>query len=152
MCFITSNIAFTLTNNDKILFNTSGKNDIIETMGEAFGLETVNNVFYFEGKNSLYKIYGYTSNNQVFRSHKNNITVILNGRVIRNSGLIYAVSESYKSIIPIGKYPITVLYIESDLTLVDVNIHPSKLSALTDETTLKNLITDTIKRFFITDR
>lgn len=141
------NIAFTLTNNDKILFNTSGKNDIIETMGEAFGLETVNNVFYFEGKNSLYKIYGYTSNNQVFRSHKNNITVILNGRVIRNSGLIYAVSESYKSIIPIGKYPITVLYIESDLTLVDVNIHPSKLEVrLTDETTLKNLITDTIKK------
>lgn len=139
-------ILFSLANNDKVLFSTSGKNDIMEIMGEAFGLDTANNVFAFEGKNALYRIYGYTSNNQVFRSHKNNISVILNGRVIKNSSLIYAVCDSYQSLIPVGKYPITVLYIESDLSLVDVNIHPSKLEVrLTDEAALKTLITTTIR-------
>ncbi|MBQ8293195.1 MAG: DNA mismatch repair endonuclease MutL [Bacilli bacterium] len=139
------NIAFTLTNNNKQLFKSSGNNEIKEIMMEAYGSSITKSLIYFEGQNTLYKIYGYTTNNEVFRSNRSSMTIIVNGRVIRNLALIYAIDDAYQTILTTGKHPITTLFIEVDPTLIDVNVHPSKLEIrLTDELKLKALITNTI--------
>ena len=53
--------------------------------------------------------------------------------------------DSYKSIIPIGKFPVTVLKINCSPLVIDVNVHPSKAEIrFTDEFMLKQLITSTI--------
>ena len=84
-------------------------------------------------------------NNEIFRSNRSGITIVVNGRVIRNLNLIYAVSDAYQTILTTGKHPITTLFIDTDPTLIDVNVHPSKLEIrMTDELELKKLITNSI--------
>lgn len=139
------NISFTLTNNNKQLFKSSGNGDIKDIMVEAYGSSIAKNLIYFEGQNPLYKINGYTTNNEIFRSNRGSMTIVVNGRVIRNLALIYAIDDAYQTILTTGKHPITTLFIETDPTLIDVNVHPSKLEIrMTDEGALKTLITNSI--------
>ena len=138
-------ISFTLVNNGKTLFKTNGDNNIIDIMVESYGNNIRNTLISFKGENGLYKINGYTTNNEIFRSNRSGITIVVNGRVIRNLNLIYAVSDAYQTILTTGKHPITTLFIDTDPTLIDVNVHPSKLEIrMTDELELKKLITNSI--------
>lgn len=143
------NIAFVVTNNNKMLLQTLGKTDeenpFVNVISSVYGNEVAKNLIEFKGQNSLYSIVGYTTKNSVFRSNKNYINIIVNDRIIRNQQLVYAITDAYKSILPVGKYPITVLKIETDPTLIDVNAHPSKLEIrFTEEFELRKLITKTI--------
>lgn len=141
-------IQFTLLNNDRVIFQTDGKNDYLSVIKEIYGVSIAKAMIEFKGENNYYKIKGFASTNEVFRSNKNAINVIVNGRVIKNQGIIYAVTDAYKTILPINKYPIVVIYITTDAGLIDVNVHPSKLEIrFTGEEDLKRLITDTIKNF-----
>lgn len=139
------NISFLLTNNNKIIYQTDGSNDVISLIGKTYGLDVAKNLIEFENKNDLYHIKGYTTNNNVYRSNKNYINIIINNRIIRNLNILFAVTDAYKSIIPVGKYPITVIEIECDPSLIDVNVHPTKLEIrFTDEAILREMITSTI--------
>lgn len=151
-------ISFTLYNNNKCLIKTSGNLDILEIVSETYGKEVAKNLIKFSNFNNLYKIEGYTSTNSISRSNRNNISIFVNGRVIKNQSIIYAITDAYKTILPVGKYPITILNIMCDYSLIDVNVHPSKLEIrFTDEYVLKNLITKSIgialaKKELITDQ
>lgn len=139
------NISFTLINNGKTLLQTDGKSNIELIISETFGKEVAKNIIYFEDDNDLYHIEGYTTSNAINRSNKNGIYIIANGRIIKNQSLVYAITDAYQTILPIGKYPITILKISCDYSLLDVNIHPSKLEIkFTDEYRLKQLISKTI--------
>lgn len=151
-------IAFYLSHNGKTLIQTDGSEDVRLIISETFGKDVAKNLINFEGDNDLYHISGFTTSNAISRSNKNGIILITNGRVIKNQSLIYAITDAYQTILPIGKYPITVLYIECDFGLVDVNIHPSKLEIkFTDEFRLKQLISKSVyhalnKKELITDQ
>ena len=100
----------------------------------------------FNASNNLYKISGYTTNNEVFRSNRNALIVLVNSRIIKNLNILYAITDAYQTILPVGKHPLTVLNIQCDYDLIDVNVHPAKLEIrFTDEEELRKLITKTIK-------
>ena len=150
--------SISLYNNNKCLIKTTGNSDILEIVSDTYGKEVAKNLIYFSNHNNLYKIDGYTSTNAISRSNRNNISIFVNGRVIKNQSIIYAITDAYKTILPVGKYPITILNINCDFGLIDVNVHPSKLEIrFTDEYLLKTLITRTIgialtKKELITDQ
>lgn len=140
------NISFQLTNNQKILFKTSGNKDLLEVISEAYGVKTAKLMIEFSNNNEFYRISGYTTNNEIFKSNRNSLIIIVNGRVIKNLNLLYAITDAYQTILPVGKYPVTVLNIDCPFDLIDVNVHPSKLEIrFTDESSLRSLITNTIK-------
>ena len=139
------NISFILSNNDKVVFSTDGSGNFEEIIASVYGKDVAKNMLTFNASNAMYKINGFTSSNSVFRSNRNNIVILINQRVIKNQNLIYAITDAYKTILPVGKYPITILQIECDPTIVDVNVHPTKQEVrFTDEFVLRNLITKTI--------
>ena len=71
---------------------------------------------------------------------------IVNDRVVRNNGLNRAINDAYYTYKPDIKYPIVVLKIETDPTLIDVNIHPTKQDIkMSKMDGLYKLIVDLIK-------
>ena len=140
-------IAFTLTNNGNTVVKTSGSGDILKTIYEIFGLEISKNMLYFKFANDDFEGYGYACKPHILRSNKNHMVTFINDRVIRNNDINNAINDAYYTYKPDGKYPVVVLKIEIDPTMVDVNIHPTKqdvkISKIED---LKNLITDSIKK------
>ena len=52
--------------------------------------------------------------------------LFVNGRFVRDRLIGRALSEGYRSILPHGVYPAALLFIETPLEEVDVNVHPAK--------------------------
>lgn len=143
-------VSFTLYNEEKITFFSSGKGNVLEIISSLYGLETAKNMNKIEGSNDDFTISGYTSSLGISRSNKNGIITILNGRCVRLIGAIGAVIEAYKTYLSDDRYPICVINIETDYSLVDVNVHPSKQEVrLSKENELKEVIIDAIKAVFM---
>ena len=144
-------VSFTLYNDEKVSFFSSGKGNVIEIISSLYGLEIAKNMGEIKGSNDDFIISGFTSSLGVSRSNKNGIITILNGRCVRLVGAINAIVEAYKTYLSDDRYPITIINIETDYNLVDVNVHPSKQEVrLSKENELKELIIDTIKQRFYT--
>lgn len=138
-------IAFKLTNNGKLILQTFGSNDRLEVISSLYGNDIAKDMISFHNSEGNFKIYGYTSKINQTRSNKNYINIIVNGRAIKNPKLLNAVCEGYKTLLTVGRYPITFLEILVDFALVDVNAHPSKLEVrFSEEDELANLISLTI--------
>lgn len=140
------NIKFNVTNNDKVLLKTSGSNNLLKTIHEIYGLNVSNKMLEFKASNNDFDIYGYICKPEVLKSNRNDISTFVNDRLVRNVELNRAINDAYYTYKPEGKYPVVVLKINTDPTLVDVNIHPTKqdikLSKIND---LYDLIYSTIK-------
>ena len=143
------NISFELINNEVQIFRTSGSGDLYKTIHEIFGVNTTKNMIKINAENYDYVIDGYISNINISKSNKNNMITLVNGRVVTNQNINRAIKDAYHTVLADNKYPIVVINIETDPTLVDVNIHPtkqdikfSKLESLTDLlfTTIKDAL------------
>ena len=121
------NIKFTLINNDSVILNTDGSGNLLKTINSIYGVEVSRNMFEVSGENIDYEINGYISAPFIHRSSRNHIITIVNGRVVRNQDLNRVINDSYHSYKPDNRYPIVVLNIDVDPSLVDVNIHPTKM-------------------------
>lgn len=120
------NIKFILSNNNNLLLNTDGSNNLLKTIASVYGMELAKNMLKIEGKNNDYKIEGYISKPTITRSNRNYMITIVNGRIVRNFNLNKTINDSYHTYKSEIKYPIVVLNIEVDPTLIDINIHPTK--------------------------
>ena len=120
-------IRFKLTNDDKELLNTSGSGNLLKVINSIYGINITKKMIPIEGENDDYKISGYISLPEVTRSSKNHMTTIVNGRVVRNTILYKSINEAYSNYKEDSRYPVCVILIETDPSLLDVNIHPSKL-------------------------
>ena len=140
------NIKFTLTNNDKVVVKTSGSDVLLKTIHEIYGLNVSNKMLEFKNGNNDFDIYGYICKPEILRSNRNDLSTFVNDRVVRNSEINKAINDAYYTYKPEGKYPVVVLKINTDPTLVDVNIHPTKQDVkISKMEELYDLIYTTIK-------
>lgn len=139
-------ISFYLSNNDKALLKTDGSGRLLKVINDIYGLSVTKKMIEVNSSNEDYKISGYISYPELQKSNKNAITILVNGRVIRNLDIIRYISDTYHDYMPKDKYPIVVLKIDVDVTLVDVNVHPTKMDIkFSKMETLKELLVTTIK-------
>lgn len=120
-------IKFILTNNDKILLNTDGSGNLLKVINNIYGLEVTKKMIKIEAHNSDYDISGYISYPEVNRSSRGFITLLVNGRYVKNQNVTKAILEAYHTYMMVGKNPIVVLNIEADPSIIDVNVHPTKM-------------------------
>ncbi len=140
-------ISFTLTNNGKTIIKTSGSNNLLKTIYEIYGTEVSSNMMQLNVSNDDFVVTGYVCKPHLLKVNRNQMVTLLNGRVVRNNEINNAINDAYYTYKPEGKYPIVVINIETDPTIIDVNIHPTKqdvkISKIND---LCNLIMDGIKK------
>ena len=140
-------IAFELYNNNKVIIKTYGSNDILETIYAIYGAKVAKNMVSIFDDNGLFKVNGFVSKIEETRSTKNNIVLTVNGRVIKNMSIVNSVISGYGNKLMNGRYPIALINIKVDTTMVDVNIHPSKLEVrFASEDKLKELIKNIINK------
>ena len=120
-------IKFILVNDGRELFNTSGDGNLLKVINAIYGINVVKKMIKIDNKNNDYEISGYISLPEVNRSSKNYISTLVNGRVVKNYQLSKIINESYSTFKEDTRYPIVVINIKTDPSLLDVNIHPSKL-------------------------
>ncbi|OYS17889.1 DNA mismatch repair protein MutL [Lactobacillus taiwanensis] len=138
-------VAFTLTNNGKVLLKTNGRNDLRQDIANIYGRQLAEKMDVLKNSSPDFKITGLISDPNTTRSNRNFISLLLNGRYIKNYRLTQAIIAGYGSKLRPRRYPIAVVKIELDPLLVDVNVHPTKQEVrLTKEQELERLLTTSI--------
>ena len=120
-------IRFSVYNDTKELFRTDGSNNLLKCINSIYGINVSKKMLDVKSDSDDYSITGYISLPEVYKSSRNSIITIVNGRVVKNTELNRAINDSYHGFKPDNYYPIVVLNILVDTTLVDVNIHPTKM-------------------------
>lgn len=134
------NISFTLTNNDKVIVKTSGSNNLLKTIHEIYGLNVSSNMLEIKGNTEDFEVTGYIGKPCILKKNRNHFNTFVNGRIVRNNEINRAINDAYNTYKHEGFYPVVIINIVTDPTLVDVNIHPTKqdikMSKITDLTDL----------------
>ncbi|MDV2685514.1 DNA mismatch repair endonuclease MutL [Alkalihalophilus lindianensis] len=142
-------VSMSLYHNGKEVLKTSGNKDLRQVIASIYGRNVAKEMVEVHGRSLDYTVSGYVAKPEVTRASRQYMSLFINGRYIRNFHLARAVQEGFHTLLPIGRFPVVVIRIEMDPTLIDVNVHPSKLEVrLSKEEELSSLITTSIQSAF----
>ena len=120
-------IAFTFLNNGREVLHVSPAQDLRERAYQIFGEEFLGNLLEVTGGHpQVATVSGYVSAPRDRRTTRDSQYLFVNRRFVRDRMIGRALSEGYRSILPHGVYPAALLFIETPLEEVDVNVHPAK--------------------------
>jgi len=120
-------IAFTLVNNGRDVVRVVAAKDLRERAYQLFGAMFVENLLEIDGGNrQVARVTGFVSAPRDRRTSRDHQYLFVNHRYVRDQMIGRSLSEGYRSILPQGFYPAALLFVETPLEEVDVNVHPAK--------------------------
>ncbi|GHU36396.1 DNA mismatch repair protein MutL [Bacilli bacterium] len=119
-------VAFALVNDGREMMNTAGAGDLKQALAGVYGISTAKKMIAISAQDLDFEVTGYISLPELTRANRNYITVLLNGRYIKNFLINRAIVDGYGSKLMVGRFPIAVIDIKIDPFLADVNVHPTK--------------------------
>ncbi|MDD2220950.1 MAG: DNA mismatch repair endonuclease MutL [Clostridia bacterium] len=119
-------IAFLLEQEGKKLLQTNGSGDLFAVALAVYGKETVKKLQAIKGENAEAKIFGLISLPELNRSTRQGYNFFINNRWVQSKELSRAVDEAYYTMLPKGRYPLVIIFVELPPNQIDVNIHPTK--------------------------
>ncbi|WP_274365264.1 DNA mismatch repair endonuclease MutL [Paenibacillus thermotolerans] len=139
-------VAFRLHHNGTQLLDTLGGGELLNAIAAVYGTSTAKRMVPVRLDTPDYTIDGYIARPDVTRSNRSGITVVVNGRVVRNYGTAQAIVAGYHTLLPVHRFPLAVLHIRMEPGLVDVNVHPAKLEVrFSKELELSESITSAVR-------
>lgn len=128
LAFSHPDVRFTLTIDSRIVLQTLGNNNLIDTALAVFGTSAAKQLRSFgpvQGK--TVGLSGILGTPALHRNNRTWQTLFLNGRYIEHRGLGFALEEAYRTLLPVKRYPVGVIHITINPEEVDVNVHPTKV-------------------------
>lgn len=127
-------VRFRLTHDGRITFQSSGAGGLMDVLTAVHGPETARQLLPIAGGEedepaaspTAIRVSGYVGPPSLHWSSRNHITLFVNRRWIKDSQLTYAVIQAYHTLLPAGRYPLAIIFVEMPFAEVDVNVHPAK--------------------------
>jgi DNA mismatch repair protein MutL len=141
-------VSFTLQSGTRRLLGTTGDDNLYHTIGAIYGSETAEAMIALKKKDKENgcSIEGYISAPYLTRSSRRWITIVVNGRVIKNPLIVNALERGYEDLLPGHRHPLAVLRIEIAPDRLDVNVHPAKTEIrFAESESIKGLVFRSVK-------
>lgn len=127
LALIHPNISFRLINSGKTIIQTSGNGKIQDVIYAIYGKDIASSILEVDYIYEDMHITGVVGKPEIARSNRANQIFFVNQRFVKDKTLSGAAENSFKGLLPIGKYGFLVLNIDMNPGKVDVNVHPAKL-------------------------
>ena len=93
------------------------------------------------------RLSGFISQPAVQRATTGALHLYINQRYVRDRVVRHALLEGYRHVLPRGRYPVVVLFLELDPGRVDVNVHPTKDEVrFRDQRQVHDFIAEAVRR------
>jgi DNA mismatch repair protein MutL len=120
-------ISFLFYQNGRQVLHTPGDGVLLHAVAAIYGHETAKQMLPVEWADYEYKVSGAVGFPELNRASRHHCSFFVNGRYVKSYALFNAVQEAYHTRLPINRYPVCMIHLELDPSLVDVNVHPNKL-------------------------
>jgi len=139
-------VRFSLQHNGRAVFRTPGSGRLVDAVFAVYGAAVAREMLEIKARQGNVKLKAYISKPSINRKTRSYITVIVNGRYVKNRFINQAIDEAYTGLIPSGRHPVVVLALDLSPELIDVNIHPAKMEIRIDnETEITEFIKGSIR-------
>jgi DNA mismatch repair protein MutL len=136
----------TLFHNDRQILKSPGSSRLLDAILTVFGRDAAEAVMPVEGESGSYRVYGVVSRPSYSKPNRSGQFFFVNRRFVRNRNLIHALDDAYRGILPQGRFPLFVGFVDVDPQLVDVNVHPTKIEVkFTREYEVHNLLAMSVR-------
>jgi len=115
-----------LSRDDRVVFAAPGTGDLRDALLAAYGHDVAGSMLALDGEHEGARVAGFAGPPHVQRANRSAITLFINGRLVHDARLAYAVTEAYHGLIPARRFPVAVVLAVLDPRRVDVNVHPAK--------------------------
>ncbi len=132
-------IRFTLVNEGRVTFQSPGDGELRAAAMCVYGSDVGRALLpvglspgeHEEDEDELLasdglEVYGYVSPPVHSRSNRQAMHFFVNTRAVGSRMLQYAIQEAYHTLLMVGRYPICVINVQVEPSLLDVNVHPAK--------------------------
>lgn len=117
---------FRLTDGTTPTLQTSGDGDRRVILAALYGVDVAKQMLEVLSEEDGIRLTGYISPAALTRSNRREMTFFINGRWVSDTPLTQALMQAYHTLLMVGRYPLTTLFLEIDPQEVDVNVHPAK--------------------------
>jgi DNA mismatch repair protein MutL len=120
------NRRFKLSDGKNVTLTTSGDGDRRSIFAALYGVDTAKQMLEIMAEEEGLRLTGFISPTSLTRSNRKEITFFINGRWVHEVSLTAALLQAYHTLLMVGRYPLTALFLEIPPQDVDVNVHPAK--------------------------
>lgn len=120
-------VAFKFIMNNQVKLQSSGNGNIKDIIYHLYGRNITKALLPIAHESELFKVSGFIGKPMISRGNRGYELYFVNGRFIRSQILSKAIEDAFKPFLMQHQYPFTVLYFEIDSSLLDVNVHPTKM-------------------------
>ena len=119
-------VRFNLAIEDTVALQTGGAGDLATTLAELYQLPLAEMLHPVCAKAEYYSLNGYVGNRALAQSSRQHMQLFINGRWVQSRPLQDALEAGYRGLLPKGRHPLLVIYLDLPPEELDVNIHPAK--------------------------
>ncbi len=120
-------VGFTLRSGGRSTMATAAGATVEERAAVALGREAARHLIAIDASRGEFRVHGVVTSPDHSGATSRGLYLFVNGRFIRDRALAYSVLRAYAGSLPAGRHPAGVLFLETPLERVDVNVHPQKL-------------------------
>ena len=146
---IKKDISFRLVKNGKEILNSKRSNELLNKIMYVYGPNISRDLIEVNFEKDDVSINGFISKPNLTRSDKDDQSLYVNGRYVKNNIISNSIYDAYKTLLFIHRHPVFVLNIDIHPNNIDVNVHPSKeLIRLKDEGHISKIVFEGISDAF----
>jgi DNA mismatch repair protein MutL len=119
-------VHFHLYQDERPALLTSGNGNRREILATLYGVEVARQMLEVLAEEEGLSVKGYISPISLTRSNRREITFFVNGRPVQDPALGTALVQAYHTLLMVGRYPLSILFLQLPSETVDVNVHPTK--------------------------
>jgi DNA mismatch repair protein MutL len=139
-------IGFTLVSNDREVMRLGAAGSVKDRVRALFEKRVVESLVDMKVDNPLLSLSGFLGDPTRSRSFYDVQAIFMNKRPVRNRTVVRAVYEGYGPVLS-GNNPDFVLFIETDPSRLDVNLHPTKQEVrFADERFLFDFVSEAVRQ------
>ena len=120
------NVRFKVTDGKQVTLQTAGDGDRRSILAALYGVDVAKQMLEVMAQDDGLSLMGFISPTSLTRSNRKEITFFVNGRWVQDYSLTTALLQAYHTLLMVGRYPLTTLFLEVAPEDVDVNVHPTK--------------------------
>ena len=138
-------IAFQLSIDKKNRLSTIGTGKLKDCIYQIYGKEITKNLIPIDFSENAFNITGFIGNPSVIKGNRSYENIYVNERFVKSNKISKAAEEGYTGFLMQHQYPFICLMIDIDTSLIDVNVHPTKMEIRIDNSVnFEEYITDCI--------
>ncbi|MGN0659429.1 MAG: DNA mismatch repair endonuclease MutL [Emergencia sp.] len=140
-------IRFRFINSGNVVFSTTGKGDVLAAILSVYKLKEYQNLVPVDFSRNGTSVTGYISGPALSRTSRRSQIFFVNGRVVSSRVIEKGVSDGYRERLFEGRYPVAFLFLQTDPSRLDVNIHPNKKEIRFDnEAEITDLVAEAVRQ------